>query len=298
MNDHLLKRYSDFLSVKGERFSIVDNHIYKRYNSMIVPFGPITDDYSISHHKAKELLNRLGGILVRYTKGNISTDQIQEWYAIVCREFVSVETLKSKLKIKGEIKRGITNCEVKRIDPQYLSKMGYDIYYNSLLSYRSLDISVSSKEQFIHNISSTTDFDDIIHHWGAFNKNELIAYCSNYIFDDIEASYTTMKLDPKHLHLYPSYALFYEMNKYYLSETKTKYVNAGFRSILHDTNIQNFLIRKFNFKKVYLDLDLYYRPLLGSAVKLAYPFRSLFSRFDGRVNAIMQLERIRRSANE
>ena len=298
MNKHLLSRYTSYLSSKGEKFSVVDGSIYRRYNNMIVPFGSITEDYSISNHHARELLNQLGGILIRSTNGNLSTNQNKDWYAVVCDDFVSIDELRSKLKIKGEIKRGLTNCEVKRIDPVYLSEKGFEIYSNALQAYKSVKISTSTREQFIQDSLCAQHYEDIVHYWGAFHKNELIAYCSNFLYDNVEVSYSTMKFNPKYLSLYPSYALFYEMNKYYLSENKIKFANAGFRSILHETSIQSYLTKKFNFKKMYLDLNIYYSPIFKFIISAIYPFRNSIGRIDKRLSAIMELEKIRRNSNE
>jgi len=86
------------------------------------------------------------------------------------------------------------------------------------------------------------------------------------------------------------------MNEYYLKEHQFAYVNDGFRSILHDTSIQEFLIKKFGFRKVYLKLHIQYHPLFGIFMKLAFPFRKFIAKFDARFNALFELERIHRKS--
>ena len=50
------------------------------------------------------------------------------------------------------------------------------------------------------------------------------------------------------------------MNKYYLNENNFKYVNNGTRSISHQTNIHDFLIDKFKFRKAYCKMEIEYAP--------------------------------------
>lgn len=126
----------------------------------------------------------------------------------------------------------------------------------------------------------------------------MIAYSSNTVNDDI-VNYITIKFHPEYLKLYPSYALFYEMNRYYINELGLKYVNDGARSIAHDTNIQGFLIQKFNFRKAYCKLNIIYRWDIGIIVKILYPFRSIFSKFNhkvfNKISVLLKQEEIRRA---
>ena len=89
------------------------------------------------------------------------------------------------------------------------------------------------------------DFEDIIHYWGVFHDNNLIAYSENLSFDDIEVAYSTIKFHPNFLKLYPSYALIYKMNEFYLKNKRFRYVNDGWRIIFHQSNIQSFLEKIF-----------------------------------------------------
>ena len=65
------------------------------------------------------------------------------------------------------------------------------------------------------------------------------------------------------------------MNRFYLEERGVKYVNDGGRSITNHSNIQPFLIDKFNFRKAYCNFDIHYKWWLGMAIKCLYPFRKI-----------------------
>ena len=129
----------------------------------------------------------------------------------------------------------------------------------------------------------------------------MIGYSQNRISEDY-CDYSTIKFHPNYLNLYPSYALFFTMNQYYLNERKFKYVNDGARSISHDTNIQSFLIDKFKFRKAFCKLNISYHPMIRYIVLVLYPFYSIIRllRFGPFVKLYILLfqEKIRRSYAE
>jgi hypothetical protein len=58
------------------------------------------------------------------------------------------------------------------------------------------------------------------------------------------------------------------MNRYYLQEQSFACVNNGFRSIAHNTNIQDLLIDYFGFRQIPTNLYVSYRPWLAAALSL------------------------------
>jgi len=278
---------------RGEKFAIVNNTIFFLYNGMVVPFAPANEKVNLTNLEARELLNRLGGKLVRWNNSGFELSGNNEWYVLICREFTSIDTVKSKLR--NEIRKGISNCKIQRVDVEYISRNGYEVYSRAYSRYKNINYSLIDKKSFSRDISSTANYNDILHYWGVFYQNKLIGYSSNFIFDTTEALYSSIKLDPAYLNLYPSYALIYEMNYSYLIENKFEYVNDGYRTLLHDTNFQNFLIRKFDFIKAGLTLKVYYKPLYSAIINALYPIRKVVSQFDPRLEAVLKLESIRRS---
>ncbi len=104
-----------------------------------------------------------------------------------------------------------------------------------------------------------------------------------------------IKYNPKYKSVYPIYALIYEMNKFYLQDQKYKYVNDGFRNLSHTTNIQEFLQKKFGFKKMPLRLYMQYNMPLKMAVQVLYPIRKSISKIHHKIKYLFVLEDIRRS---
>ena len=67
------------------------------------------------------------------------------------------------------------------------------------------------------------------------------------------------------------------MNKYYLNENNFKYVNNGTRSISHQTNIHDFLIDKFKFRKAYCKMEIEYAPVFKMLINSLSFFGYFFS---------------------
>jgi hypothetical protein len=269
------KRFAELYDRLGVKYEIVNDILWREYQRMIVPLGPAILDYSISEDEASFLLSKFPkALLVRWTDGFKVIDSNTQglflktkngskegWYAVICNEFKDIEELSAKNR--SEIRRGLKNCEVKKVDADYIAKNGFNVFISAFERYKGVRKPSITERGYKERILKMRDFEDIIHYWGVFHKGNLIAYSENLIFDNIEVAYSTIKFHPDFLKLYPSYALIYEMNKYYLKENKFHYVNDGFRNILHQTNIQKFLIDKFNFKKVYTNLYVFYRPYLS-----------------------------------
>ena len=291
----MLDRYAGLFQDKGEKFEIVNGTIFFLYGGMVVPFGPANEYVDLKADQARELLNKLGGKLIRWNGGNFEFYQNPEWYILICRNFNTIDHFKSK--VRNEIKKGISNCNVHQIDAEYISKHGYEVYSKAFKRYRNNRNRLVDRKVFYNEMTSYTNYQDLMHFWGVFHGEKLIAYSSNYIFYPTEVLYTSIKVDPDWLNLNPSYALIYSMNNYYLSENKFDYANDGYRTLLHETNFQNFLIKNFGFEKAGLKLNVLYKPAYSLIINCLYPVRKVAGKFDRRMNAVLRLEEIRRSFN-
>jgi len=289
-----LERFRELYEHLGVKYEILKDILWLEYNRMIVPQGPVKFDYSISRDEARYLLSRFPrAFLVRCTNGFTESAQECSWYAVVCDEFYELDEISAKNR--SEIRRGLKNCTVSRVDADYIAEYGYDVFMRAFQRYRNAKKPGISAGEFRQRILAMKDFSDIIHFWGVFHDRKLIAYAQNYIYDNIEVNYSTVKFDPDFLRLYPSYALFYLMNKFYLEEKSFEYANDGFRNILHGTNIQQYLIDKFKFRKVYTGLKLFYRPYLSIYLSITFPLRSCLGKLHPKLRAIYMLEEMRRS---
>ena len=99
------------------------------------------------------------------------------------------------------------------------------------------------------------------------------------------------------------YALIINQIKSYteVKENNFKYINDGSRSISHLTNIQDFLIQKFKFRKAYCKLHILYNCKTRIFVNLLFPFRKIIRIFNfdpfTRIEILLYQEEIYREEN-
>lgn len=91
---------------------------------------------------------------------------------------------------------------------------------------------------------------------------------------------------------YALYGLYYGICRHYLSENKLAYVSNGCKSMTERSNVHDFLIARFGFRKVYADMRVTYKWWFGCLVRALYPFRHVFS--NSKLKAVMRQEEINR----
>jgi hypothetical protein len=263
-----------------------------RKGNWVIPRGPVARDFHIDSRQAKKLLRELGGMWVQWTGGFNNVKENSEWYAVICRQHTDIDSITST-NTRSKLRRGLKNCSVQKVSSSVIAEDGYDTYCAALKSYRGWRGAIPTRAEFKANVLKDVMFDDIRHQWAVYHEGSIVGFAQNLIYDDVEADYTLIKLHPDYLRYYPAYALFHKMNEYYLRECKFQYVNDGFRSISHDTGIQDFLITKFGFEKAYTNLNIFYRRPFGEILSLTRPFRHLFTRFNPNFDALYELDRLR-----
>jgi hypothetical protein len=287
-------RFMELFAKRGEPATVVNGAIFKLYSGMVVPFGPADADYTLSPEEAAGALRSLGGMLLRTTSGFRPPGEASEWYAVICRTFTPIESVASS-NTRSKLRRGLRNCEARRISSEELARSGYEAYRQAFKRYGGADVP-DSRSVWEAQVLSSEGFDDIVHHWAVRCDGRLAGYSSNYVFGDTEAAYSTLKFHPDHLKKYGSYALFHTMNEYYLGERRVSYVNDGFRSILHGSELQDFLERNFSFERAYTGIEASYRLPYRMFLGATFPFRNLIGKLDDRVRALYELERVVRAA--
>jgi hypothetical protein len=287
-------RFVELFEKRGEPATVVNGAIFKLYSGMVVPFGPANADYTLSPEEGARVLKSLGGTVLRTTTGFTPNGTASDWYAVICREFQAIESVASS-NTRSKLRRALRNCEVRRMSCEELATAGYEVYRRAFDRYGGPDTPVA-QSAFAAHVMAGEGFDDVIQHWAVTCDGQLAGYSTNYVFGTTEAAYSALKFHPDHLRRYASYALFHRMNEHYLSERGMAYVNDGFRSILHGTELQEFLERNFAFEKAYTGLAAFYRQPYRTFVRATFPFRSLIGRLDERARAIYELERVARAA--
>jgi hypothetical protein len=251
---------SNIVTYKGYRFII--------YFNTLIPYESPSKEIKITKAEAKKLLKKTGTYLIRWYSDWDSKQETNFWFIIKDIE-ENLESYNSNNKRK--IRKSLKNCIVKKVSKKVIADNGYKVYKNAFLSYKT-KTSLIKENIFNKEILETDENNEF---WAVYKKdssNDMIAYSKNVINND-SVNYSAIKFHPDYLKLYISYALFFEMNRYYINEKGYTFVNDGARSMLHDTNIQSFLESKFKFRKAYCNLHVVFSPRINFIVILLFPFR-------------------------
>lgn len=287
-----IAQYVEMLRGKNRPFALIDGQLFTRKDRWIAPLGPVSQAYQLNKGQCQELLNKLGGMWVQWTDGFGPHAASSEWYAVICRRHTPVAEVASG-NTRSKLRRGLKQCEVRQVEVKEIAQNGYETYCAAVKRYDGHTEELPSADEFARRVMTDEPFGDIRHQWAVYHEGKMIAFAQNLIYDKTEVDYTLIKLHPEYLNRYSSYALIYRMNEHYLDHEGFEYVSDGSRSILHDTGIQEFLIRELGFEKAPMRLHIHYRAPLGAMLKAAQPFRPWLSKANPKAAALLELDRLR-----
>ena len=261
---------------------------WRKYNGVILPNTPPHIKINDSIQSIQKYIKSNNAWFARWVSDFDMRKESQFWYII---NDAPMKMNDYSTNTRNQIKKGINNFQINIIDKSVIEREGYDIYANTFQSYNTF-LELKSKEIFIRQLEGEWEF------WGVYFESNLIGYSQNKVTNDY-CEYSSIKIDLAYKKMYPSYALFFLMNNYYLNEKNLKYVNNGSRSVSHDTEIQSFLVQKFGFRKAYCKMHISYSPFVAVAIKFIYPFRFVVKRlnnnFANRLLVLIRHEEIRKS---
>jgi hypothetical protein len=249
--------------------------------------GPPHEEPQLDRKGWEALLNQ-GGLLVRNTYNFDCQETTSFWY-VVKDQFEGMEELSSNERNK--VRKSLKTLDFKLVDPELLKTEGWSIlkatYDDYSVSDRKMDERVFL--QYLEECSKQP-FD----YWGIFDKERLVGFCTVWLWSAESCEYGLIGMMPeyKHNNSYPYYGLFYSLNAYYLGEKLFQYVTDGARTITEHSNIQDFLIDNFHFRKAYCHLTIHYKWWMKLAVKILYPFRKLIT--IPSVKAVLNMESMTR----
>lgn len=278
-----LDRYEHFLERQGIHSIRLGKILLREYNQIIIPLGPILVDAPKESIDIPAIFKKLKGKLVWWSF--FDGEAVQSgWYGVIKKEYIEIEDYPSS-NVRNQIRKGIKNCLIKRIPIRDLAEKGYPVYASAVKEH--LKKRLKSISDFKNEIEQLEDFQDIIHSWGIYHDEILIGYSLVYTYGNIEANISEIRINPDYNSQYPSYALFHLLSAEYLNKQGFKYMSDGYRNLMHKTQIQDFLIKKFGFIKAGLTLQMAFRFPWNIVVPCLHPFRVLV-KFDS-VSAVFQL---------
>lgn len=267
---------------------------WRLYQGVLIPDEPPDKEIKITTQQIKYLLKTSGAYFIRWISNFDCQNKTEFWYVI---KDSSSQLDSLSQNTRHNVRRGLKRCIIEKIPAEIVAKEGYESYIQAFNKYETF-IKPETKEEFEYNILSKTK-NPRWEFWGIWNSDKkMIGYSINEIFED-SCSYATTKFHPHYLKLYPSDSLFFTMNSYYINDRKMKYINDGPRSLSHKTNIQDYFINKFDFRRAYCRIHIYYSPKIKVLVNLFYPFSKIIRLINlnltNKLDVLLKHEEIRRS---
>lgn len=248
--------------------------------------------YASDPHKEKQLskneLDSLflnGGMMVRNSFNFDCSEETSFWY-VIKDSFGGMEELSSKMR--NQVKKCFKTMRVEKISSEFLIEYGYEVFVAATDNYKVKAIP-PTRSEFESRINNAEENE----FWACFDleTDSIVAFCMNAVSNEC-CEYRTMKAIPEYQKKYAYYGLIYEMNRYYLEKRGLKYVNDGARSITNHSNMQPFLIDKFNFRKAYCNLEIHYKWWLSFVINVLFPFRKMIPM--RQVRALLDMEAMAR----
>lgn len=265
---------------------------WRKYNGAIIPNSP---PHLLVQEKAGMIRKRVISTFSFFARwvSDFDCKKVTNFWYVINDTPLEINDYSSNTRSK--IRRGLKNFDVKKVKKDEILKNGYKTYKEAYKRYKTT-MRPFTKQKFLEHIKSLSKEWEF---WGVYTKDNgiLVAYSENRVINN-QCNYSTIKFHADYLKNYVSYALYFTMNKYYLNEKRIKYVNEGTRSILHQTNVQSFLIDKFKFRKAYCKLHILYHPFVVVFVKILFPFRRFLIQFNfsffQKVGVVLKQEELRR----
>lgn len=277
------------------------NNEWEYYNHALVPTLPPHIDPDISWMKDSDRWKEYAGgkmsLFARWVS-NFDCTEETEWWCIIKDTPFDFMSLKSNRR--SLITRGLKRVDVKVIIPADYAEQMSNILVKEWKYYDD------SYEEGNDRQKLTDDFKKLTmknlgnaEYLGAFLKDTdtMIGYAIYNLFDDwIE--YSVVKTDPEYLNTQVNAALAYFGVERYM-RPGIKYIHGGWRTMIHESNYQEYLMKNFGFRKAYCKLHIEYRPLMQIAVNVLYPLRGMIKKVKNKwiytVWCALQQEEIRRT---
>ena len=277
------------------------NNEWEYYNHALVPTLPPHIDPDISWMKDSDRWKEYAGgkmpLFARWVS-NFDCTEDTEWWCIIKDTPFDIMSLKSNRR--SLITRGLKRVDVKVIIPADYAEQMSNILVKEWKYYDD------SYEEGNDRQKLTDDFKKLTmknlgnaEYLGAFLKDTdtMIGYAIYNLFDDwIE--YSVVKTDPEYLNTQVNAALAYFGVERYM-RPGIKYIHGGWRTMIHESNYQEYLMKNFGFRKAYCKLHIQYRPLMQIAVNVLYPLRGMIKKVKNKwiytVWCALQQEEIRRT---
>ena len=131
----------------------------------------------VDRKKIKQLLKESGALIARWTT-NWDVKKSSWWYTCCDQKDYDIASISSSRGKRG-IKKGLKNCEVKRVSVDDFVGQAYPIYANALKSY---GFTPPNEKEYRDELQSKAKFNGC-EFWGAFVNKEMVAFSTCIVLD-------------------------------------------------------------------------------------------------------------------
>ncbi len=266
------------MSIKGWQY----------YNHAAIPTTAPHEKVNLEPIKDKTIWNMEGKPLLVRWASEWDCEEESNWWYIICD--APYEREKLSKKSRKNIRKSIENCEVKKIKPLDCANDLWRVFQEAVARYTNYSISID-EETFKNQIVNKKNNEE---YWAGYDRvtGQMIGYKICTVYDEwVEC--TVSKYSSDYLNLRVSDALNDVVLDYYLNICGKKYVSNGSRSVVHDTNVQDYYQEHFKFRKAYCKVNIIYRRGFGLLVKLVYPFRKYIT--NNKISGLLLMEEYSRN---
>lgn len=266
----------------------MEKNNYSLKHGIWIYIGDVHKSERLEPIEMKHLLS-LGGGIVRNHFNFDCTQKTSFWF-VIKDKFGGMEELSSKMR--NQVKKSLRTYDIEIISKKEFIDIGLNIFNAALNNYRvkAKPISETRWNEQWEKWPDNTDY------WCVKTKDTHtpVALAVNGVFEE-STEYWIMKANPDFLNsTYPYYGLIYQMNEYYLVTKRKRFVCDGARTTTEHSQIQDFLIQKFKFRKAYSQLQISYKWYFWLLIKALYPFRRIIP--IPQVRAVLNLEAMNRNS--
>ena len=250
--------------------------------------GAPHEEHQLQEKDWKNLLKQ-SGLLVRNTYDFDSRDETSFWY-VIKDHFEGFDALPSR--VRNKVRHAEQYFDYQQVSFDTIKEKAYPIIEETFADYavRDKKMNPAAFEQYLQHCKER-NFD----YWGIFEKEsqQMVGFCTVRVWDNCcEYEVTGIASKYKKGGYYPYYGLYQFLNQHYLENRQFQYVSDSARTITEHSNIQDFLIENFGFRKAYCRLEVHYNWWMKMAVTLLFPFRNIIPL--RRIKAILNMEAMQR----
>lgn len=222
---------------------------WMRYREGLDFRGDLLNALRLTLHEVHSLFKSFGrkAFYIRNVYDFDCAERTEFWYVVRDRA-LAIEEYATR-KDRQQVRRSLRAYEFRRVDLIEMLRVGYRV---SLEHWQRLP----RNRRFVH--ATEADFTDFLHAQNARGVEFWVGYSTEtgeaamwesvYIVGCMAVE-EQERLSYRYKQYYPTYGLNHVIANYYLKDRGLRYVVAGARTVTEHSNVQEFLLKKWDFER-------------------------------------------------